>query len=326
VQEHRVKTLILLLFDCNCSFILFICRGLKSTLWEGGVRGAGFIWSPLLRHSRYTSYHLMHISDWLPTLMHAVTNGSDDFRLPRTLDGLDQWDVLSDKRKKSQRTEILHNIDPAANASALRVGDMKLVLASRGETCHYDSWYPTPEGRRDKDGTVLEGPYVPYDPNMDGDMNMQEFDPRNFTDKFRAHGNEPKYIGTTMVRPPYLNEVARPRGSELITVLEKIGRRPVYPDKPVVVKCGPRPANASINCKPWLHACLFNVTADPCEYENLASSRPDVVSAMQKRLQFYKEHSVQPLNQPVDDAGLPYRHHWNWVPWRKAASQGGARN
>ena len=53
---------------------------------------------------------------------------------------------------------------------------MQLIFASRGSTRHYDGWYSTPEGRRDKDGTVLEGPYVPYDASMagDGDMNIQE--------------------------------------------------------------------------------------------------------------------------------------------------------
>jgi len=51
---------------------------------------------------------------------------------------------------------------------------LKLIFASRGSTRHYDGWYPTPEGRRDEDGTVLEGPYVPYDVSMAGDMNIQE--------------------------------------------------------------------------------------------------------------------------------------------------------
>ena len=303
----------------------YLCfRGLKSTLWEGGARGTGFVWSPLLRHSRYTSHHLMHISDWLPTLMHVVTNNSHDFHLPKSLDGIDEWDVLSNNLKASQRNEILYNIEPGANASALRVGDMKLIFASHGSTRQYDGWYPTDEGRRDKDGTVLEGPYVPYDPYMDEDMNTQEL--RTSADinvtgmRFLSHKSGPKY---SAVRPPYLNEMANREHSKVTVLLEKIGRKPVYPEEPLVVKCGPRPANASVNCKPWLRPCLYNVTADPCEYENLASSRPQVVDAMLKRLQFYQENSAAPLNKPVDDAGLPYHHHWNWVPWRKAESPTG---
>ena len=264
----------------------------------------------------------MHITDWLPTLMHVVTNESDDFRLGINLDGIDQWNALSNDQKESQRTEILYNIDPKANASALRVGDMKLVFASRGSTRHFDSWYPTPDGRRDQDGTVLEGPRVtvPYDSSGLGDTNIQTLRPsakRNYTTSDRLHFIT-EYNNDGVFRPPFLSEAASPRQSELRHLLEKIGRKPLYPEKPLKIECGPRPGNASSNCRPWLRACLFNVTADPCEYENLASGRPDVVKMMKKRLRFYRQHAVRPLNKPVDDAGLPYHHNWNWVPWRKA--------
>lgn len=47
-------------------------RGVKNTLWEGGVRGAGLIWSPLLKESQRVSSQLMHIVDWLPTLYSAA--------------------------------------------------------------------------------------------------------------------------------------------------------------------------------------------------------------------------------------------------------------
>jgi len=105
-------------------------------------------------------------------------------------------------------------------------------------------------------------------------------------------------------------------------LLEKLGRKPPSPrGKPVIVDCGPRPPNATSNCRPWLQACLFNISADPCEFDNLAASQPQLVEVMLKRVEFYRENSARPLNQPVDDAGLPYHHHWNWVPWRKPASQ-----
>lgn len=47
-------------------------RGVKNTLWEGGVRAAGFIWSPMIEESRRVSNQTIHISDWLPTLLDAA--------------------------------------------------------------------------------------------------------------------------------------------------------------------------------------------------------------------------------------------------------------
>lgn len=49
-------------------------RGVKNTVWEGGIRGAGFVWSPKLNSPRRTCHQAIHISDWLPTL-YAVAGG-----------------------------------------------------------------------------------------------------------------------------------------------------------------------------------------------------------------------------------------------------------
>ncbi|ESO90112.1 hypothetical protein LOTGIDRAFT_206748 [Lottia gigantea] len=112
-------------------------RGLKATLWEGGVRGNGLIYSPLLQTQRYVSQQMMHVTDWLPTLFRAA--GGDPNGL-RNMDGFDMWDMLSYNDDHSPRTDILHNIDPIEQKAAIRVNDYKLLTGNID--MRYDGWYP----------------------------------------------------------------------------------------------------------------------------------------------------------------------------------------
>lgn len=66
-------------------------RGFKTTLWEGGVRGVGFVHGAGLDNVVGTVYKdIIHISDWFPTLVHLAglsTSGLD-------LDSYDVWHAL----------------------------------------------------------------------------------------------------------------------------------------------------------------------------------------------------------------------------------------
>ncbi|XP_038596224.1 arylsulfatase I [Tachyglossus aculeatus] len=127
-------------------------RGRKGTYWEGGVRGIGFVHSPLLRRKRRTSRALVHITDWYPTLVSLAGGNVSE---AEGLDGYDVWQAISEGRE-SPRTEILHNIDPLYNhakhgsleggfgiwntavQASIRVGEWKLLTGDPG----YSDWIP----------------------------------------------------------------------------------------------------------------------------------------------------------------------------------------
>ncbi|XP_046993799.1 arylsulfatase I-like [Schistocerca americana] len=99
-------------------------RGLKATLWEGGVRSPALVWSPLLQNTPRVSHQLMHVTDWLPTFYAAA--GGNVSSLPEDLDGVNLWDALV-TNAESPRTEVLLNIDEKVGNGAIRIGDWKLV-------------------------------------------------------------------------------------------------------------------------------------------------------------------------------------------------------
>merc|ERR1712137_86135 len=107
-------------------------RGAKGTAWEGGVRVPAFVHSPLLpTEVRGTqSKGLMHVVDWLPTLV-GLAGG--DVNRNRPLDGMDVWQALVEGTP-TPRHEVFYNINPLCGqwqakppTAAIRVGAWKLM-------------------------------------------------------------------------------------------------------------------------------------------------------------------------------------------------------
>ncbi|ERL90859.1 hypothetical protein D910_08204, partial [Dendroctonus ponderosae] len=105
----------------------FPLRGLKDTLFEGGIRSVAFIWSPLLVQSARVSTDLMHVTDWLPTLFTAA--GGDISILDPEMDGIDVWSSLV-YDLPSPRNDILINIDEKTRNAALRFYNWKLIVGT----------------------------------------------------------------------------------------------------------------------------------------------------------------------------------------------------
>ncbi|CAN8008028.1 unnamed protein product [Ixodes pacificus] len=204
-------------------------RGSKFTVWEGGVRGAAFVWSPLLSNSRRLSNQMMHITDWLPTLYSAAGGIVSTLG---NIDGKDMWKALSEDLA-SPRQEILINIDPTDNISALIVGRHKVVLGSYNEGM-YDLRMKAPGGSRTVDGLdqmmlssrtgdVLKGfynvPQLTVRPNWRKEtvVRCDQYAPR---DNFVAAS--PPYCFDLEHDPCELNNLAASNVTELKELIKKI--------------------------------------------------------------------------------------------------------
>ncbi|KAG0439833.1 hypothetical protein HPB47_016515, partial [Ixodes persulcatus] len=122
----------------------FPLRGGKGALWEGASRASAFIWSPLLYQKNWVSDQMMHITDGLPTL-YAAAQGNP-FNLG-TVDGQNLWNHLS-YNWPSPRYEILYNINPIDQTSAICFLNYKLVLGETSGAEENDLRLKTPGNSR----------------------------------------------------------------------------------------------------------------------------------------------------------------------------------
>ena len=130
-------------------------RGEKGTLWEGGLKGVGFVHSPLIEHRGTVNSGLIHISDWFPTILELAGGNTTGLNL----DGFDVWKTIING-EPSPRQEIILNINPQAEKrgfrlnisnfdnrvqAAIRVGNWKLITGMPSYSDKSSSWIAAPE-------------------------------------------------------------------------------------------------------------------------------------------------------------------------------------
>ncbi|KAK3932621.1 Arylsulfatase J [Frankliniella fusca] len=256
-------------------------RGMKETPWEGGVRGVAVLWSPRLAAPGRVSDALLHVSDWLPTLLSAA--GANASALPDTLDGLDQWDVLAGAAPApSRRLEVLHNIDDIDGYAALRRGDWKYVTGNTqdGEADH---WF----GEK---GRGVQNPPYPLEAVLHSKV-----------------GAALAGLGAAMQM-----EGAAPEGYSPLTRAAALRLRA---EAEVLCPEEPEVTGAGVACSPTEAPCLFNVRDDPCERVNLAASRPEVLQSLEEALRRHRRTMRAPGNVPKDPMADPALWNGTWTSW-----------
>eukprot|EP00755_Sulcionema_specki_P005382 Sspe_Gene.32626::Locus_15977_Transcript_1_1_Confidence_1.000_Length_1646::g.32626::m.32626/K01135/ARSB; arylsulfatase B len=123
-------------------------RGSKCSIWEGGTRASGFMWTGSkveggipegLQGKAYGNF--MHAADWMPTLASAVRTSC-----PTCLkwDGVSQWAGLTTPDAPPPRDHIFYGITDSQvgiHGPAIRVGCHKLILGDGGKP---GGWEPPP--------------------------------------------------------------------------------------------------------------------------------------------------------------------------------------
>ncbi|TMW43723.1 hypothetical protein DOY81_011200, partial [Sarcophaga bullata] len=108
-------------------------RGQKNSPWEGGIRVAGAIWSPLLKNRNSIFQPPMYVGDWLPTLAAAANISLEPFNLQ--LDGINVWpELVTSKTEtlitKNSDREIVHMLDNIYEVKSYTKGQLKYIKGS----------------------------------------------------------------------------------------------------------------------------------------------------------------------------------------------------
>ncbi|XP_075724775.1 arylsulfatase J isoform X2 [Rhipicephalus microplus] len=132
-------------------------RGSRGTYFEGGVRVPAFVWSPLMAdRSPRVSNQLMHVTDWVPTIVHLAGGDAKILGEVANFDSYNQWPAIS-KNLASPRKSIVHRFDLAGQNFVILLGRYKGFVAKHSSISweKKSTWFP-PVGLELKPSTDFE--------------------------------------------------------------------------------------------------------------------------------------------------------------------------
>uniref|UniRef100_A0ABD2XNR8 Sulfatase N-terminal domain-containing protein n=2 Tax=Trichogramma kaykai TaxID=54128 RepID=A0ABD2XNR8_9HYME len=253
-------------------------RGVKNTLWEGGVRTAACIFSPLIvpramrRDVDDDDDRMMHVVDWLPTLYAAA--GGDPSADLINIDGLDQWSWIVGRNNagtaRRRRNSVLLNIDEKSGAEAAIINNYKLLRRAVESTGRFfgdsgdDQSYPT-------------------------------------------YSLDEALLGSQAARA--INQIdgfarTRPSRARELRARARLACRPP-----------PTPTTGIIDVANCQDSCLFDLANDPCETRDLSGQMPEKVEALKQFIDGYRRVLVPQTNVPLDPNADPKYFNGTWMPW-----------
>lgn len=292
-------------------------------MWQGGVRGIGLVYSPLLKKKGYVNENLMHIVDWLPTILRITTGNTSSLD---NIDGINQWEMISENTTTS-RKEVLLNIDPINKNEGIIVGDFKVIFGDISDGKN-DGWYPPSQETQDvfyssKFNFTDISNSVSLIPPLKSDHTNIEDLISSFNTEYELLKNKTYKIISSLTfksnsdvnipsSQPHIHRKLKTDNSNVVSQHIHIAdnNNPSHQ-----INCGVKPENASLNCQPEKAPCLYHLRDDPCEYNNLASTFPGIVEKLMLRLEVYRRTMIPPANKPIDPKGNPQLHGGVWTPW-----------
>ncbi|CAL1300040.1 unnamed protein product [Larinioides sclopetarius] len=205
---------------------------------------------------------------------------------------------------------------------------------------HVTDWLPTfyraaggdPQELGPIDGVDMWEALLEDSPSPRTNM-LQNLDPIDGTSAFRlidlkvVNGSAPNGFnswygpsGLEGFKGPATFEWVFKNGSVVGQVLKKMGmwiaENPRDTYERLRIKCQkPPPENAYTGCQADKNPCLFNITADPCEYKNIADEHPEMVTKMMDLINMYKAEMMEPQAKANDPRGDPMCHNFLVVPF-----------